>query len=375
MGPLHGIVVAEFAAIGPVPFCGQLLADLGADVVVVERVDGSQPLRNPRISGRNKRSIGVDLKHPDGVEVARRLAALSDVVLEGYRPGVMERLGLDPDAIRAVNARCVYGRMTGWGRDGPMARMAGHDINYLSMVGALASIGTREQPVPPLNLVADYGGGALYLAFGVLAALVERASSGSGQVVDVAMVDGAASLMDVFYTMDALGMHDGPRGTNFLDGGAPFYRTYPTADDRWVAVGALEPAFYDALLEGLGLDAAALPAQWDMAGWPELADAIGSVFASAPRDVWSERFTGSDACVTPVLDRSEAPHAEHNVARRTFIDLAGSPAPAPAPRFARTPSAPPELMGTSPEVTDALLERLGYDEAGRRSLRTNGRVR
>ena len=373
MGPLRGIVVVEFATIGPVPFCGQLLADLGADVVVVERVHGLQPLRDPRISSRNKRSVGIDLKHPDGVEVAGRLLALADVVLEGYRPGVMERLGLGPDEVHASNPACVYGRMTGWGRNGPMAQMAGHDINYLSMTGALASIGTPDQPIPPLNLVADYGGGALYLAVGVLAALVERTRSGEGQVVDAAMVDGAASLMDVFYTMDAIGTHGGPRGTNFLDGGAPFYRTYATADGRWVAVGALEPAFFTALLDGLGLDPADVPAQWDTATWPELSATIGSVFATATRDEWAERFAGSDACVTPVLERSEAP--THAVSRDSFVDLAGSPAPAPAPRFGRTPSGAPVPLSSSGDVTDGLLQHLGYDTARRARLREEGRVR
>jgi alpha-methylacyl-CoA racemase len=373
VGPLRGIVVVEFAAIGPVPFCGQLLADLGADVVVVERVDGSQSLRDPRISGRSKRSIGVDLKHQDGLEVVGRLVALADVVLEGYRPGVMERLGIGPEAIHATNPRCVYGRMTGWGHEGPMAQMAGHDINYLSMVGALASIGTTGQPIPPLNLVADYGGGAMYLAVGVLAALVERSASGLGQVVDAAMVDGTASLMDVFYTMDAIGMHDGPRGTNFLDGGAPFYRAYATSDGRWVAVGALEPAFFAALLDGLGLDAAEMPGQWDTVAWPELADAIGSVFATASRDEWAQRFDGTDACVTPVLERAEVP--AHPVARRSFVDLAGTPAPAPAPRFDRTPARTPVPLRRSEGITDGLLERLGYDAGARERLHQEGRVR
>lgn len=375
MGPLQGIVVVEFAAIGPVPFCGQLLADLGAEVIVVERVDGGPELRDRRISGRSRRSVAVDLKHHEGLDVATRLVASADVLLEGHRPGVMERLGLGPEDVAELNPRLVYGRMTGWGREGPMAEMAGHDINYLSVIGALAGIGTVDRPIPPLNLVADYGGGAMYLAVGVLAALVERARSGLGQVVDAAMVDGSASLMDVFFTMDATGVHAGPRGTNFLDGGAPFYRTYATADGRWVAVGALEPAFYAELLAGLDLESDELPDQWNMERWHELADVFATRFATRTRDEWAQRFAGTDACVTAVLERTEAPLDAHNEARRVFVPVGETLVPAPAPRFGRSaPSAPtpPPILGAD---TEAILARLGYDERARRRLHDHGWVR
>jgi alpha-methylacyl-CoA racemase len=376
MGPLNGITVVEFVAIGPVPFCGRLLADLGADVIVVERASPADDgVRIREMSGRSRRSIGIELKHPEGHDVARRLVSQADVLIEGFRPGVMERLGLGPDVVEELNPQLVYGRMTGWGQDGPMASLAGHDINYISMVGALDSMGTPDQPLVPLNLVADYGGGALYLAFGVLAALVERQQSGRGQVVDAAMVDGAASLMEPYFTLSAIGMHTGRRGTNLLDGGAPFYRTYRTADDKWVAVGALEPQFYALLIDGLGLDLAALPNQMDQARWPELAEIIGSVFATEDRDTWATRFAGTDACVTPVLSRDEAMNAEHNVARAVFTAASGIPGPAPAPRFSRSVAGDPRPTQPVGEDTNAILEWLGYDAATRDRLLAERRVR
>ncbi len=256
-----------------------------------------------------------------------------------------------------------------------MAQMAGHDINYISMVGALDGVGPPEQPVPPLNLVGDYGGGAMFLAFGVMAALIERGRSGEGQVVDAAMIDGAASLMEPFYTMDALGTHGGPRGTNMLDGGAPFYRTYRTADDRWVAVGALEPQFYAALLDGLDLVDADLPGQWETDRWPELAATIGERFAAGSRDDWVARFAGTDACVTPVLSRSEAPGAAHNVARLVFVDVDGMTSPAPSPRFSRTPAGRPRPTPELGADTDSVLEELGFDAAAVERLRSSGVVR
>ena len=375
MGPLAGFSVVELAATGPVPFCGQFLGDLGADVIVVERANGGELLRERDISGRSRCCIAIDLKAPSGHEVAKRLVHKTGVLIEGFRPGVMERLGLGLEICLDLNPGLIYGRMTGWGQDGPMADMAGHDINYISMVGALDSIGPPGQPIPLLNLVADYGGGALYLAFGVLAALVERQQSGRGQVIDTAMIDGAASLMRAFFTASALGTDVGPRGTNMLDGGASFYRTYLTGDKKWMAVGALEPQFFAALLDGLGLDPSDVRQQWDRDDWPHVADAIGAVFSTADRDTWTERFHQTDACVTPVLSREEVVTAAHGLSRELFTDASGLLGPAPAQRFSRTKLDPPRPTGAIGADTDQILEQLGYDAADRKVLRTTGVVR
>jgi len=377
MGPLQGIRVVELAGIGPGPFCAMLLADLGADVIRVDRPRGAGGLPDPvaATAGRGRRSIVVDLKHPAGAGVVLDLVAGADVLIEGFRPGVAERLGLGPEVCLDRNPRLVYGRMTGWGRTGPYAAMAGHDIDYIALAGALHAIGTEESPVPPLNLVGDYGGGALYLAVGILAALVERQQSGRGQVVDAAMVDGAASLMTVFYELHAAGLWRDAREVNLLDGGAPFYRTYRTADDRYVAVGALEPAFYQELVTGLGLDGEELPAQMDQRRWPELRERFAAAFRERSRDEWERIFAGTDACVAPVLSLDEAPAHPHNVARGTFVTTPDGPVPAPAPRFDRSPAAIPEGGAPVPGAsTDDLLREAGYDEAQIAELRRDGVV-
>jgi alpha-methylacyl-CoA racemase len=336
VGPLHGVKVLEIASLAPAPFGCMILADLGAEVLRVDRAGGGglgPPL------GRSRRSVVVDLKHPDGPAAVMRLVENADVLVEGFRPGVAERIGIGPDACQARNPRLVYGRMTGWGQDGPLAPRAGHDINYIAVAGALEPIGRPgERPVPPLNLVGDFGGGGMLLALGVLAALYERERSGAGQVVDAAMVDGAALLTTFLHGMRASGLWSEPRGENLLDGGAPFYDTYATAGGGYVAVGAIEPQFYAALLAGLGLDGADLPGQLDRAGWPVLRDRFAAAFATRTRDEWAAAFAGTDACVTPVLSPSEAPTHPHNAARGVFVEVDGVIQPAPAPRFGRTPA-------------------------------------
>lgn len=377
-GPLRGVRVVELASIGPVPFCGMALSDLGADVIRVDRpaevagADPEQSGRNPLDRGR--RSIGVDLKHPDGVEVVYRLAERADVLVEGYRPGVAERLGLGPDDVRARNPRLVYGRMTGWGRSGPLADRAGHDIDYIAVAGALSAFGHRGgPPVPPINVVGDFGGGGLLLAFGIVAALVERASSGTGQVVDAAMVDGTAMLLAPFYAARQIGFWTDERGTNELDGGRPWYRTYECADGGWVAVGAIEPQFYAELLDGLGLDAAAVPDRNDAAQHAALHELFEATFRTRTRDEWAEHFAGRDACVAPVLTLAEAPNHAHNVARETFVDVDGIVEHAPAPRFDRTPgSVGPRCYAG--QQTDEILTELGFDRARIESLRADGAV-
>jgi alpha-methylacyl-CoA racemase len=340
MGPLDGVRVLEIASLAPAPFGCMVLADLGAEVLCVDRAAGGvrrgQPLGAPL--GRGRRSVAVDLKHPDGPAAVLRLVESADVLVEGFRPGVTERLGIGPEACQARNPRLVYARMTGWGQDGPLAQRAGHDINYIAVAGALEPIGRPgEPPVPPLNLVGDFGGGGMLLALGVVAALFERERSGAGQVVDVAMVDGAALLTGFVHGMRAAGMWSDRRGENLLDGSAPFYDTYETADGRYVAVGAIEPAFYAALLAGLGLDGEDLPGQLDRDGWPAVRARFAAVFAGRTRDEWAAHFAGTDACVTPVLAPGEAPGHPHNTARGTFFTADGAVQPAPAPRFSRTP--------------------------------------
>ncbi|MFM1987145.1 MAG: hypothetical protein RJA99_102 [Pseudomonadota bacterium] len=367
MGPLHGVRVLEFEAIGPGPFCGMMLADLGADVLRVDRpADARAGLGRDRwydLMHRGRRSVTLDLKSPEGVEAACRLADRADALVEGFRPGVMERLGLGPDVLLARNPRLVYGRMTGWGQDGPLAPRAGHDIDYIALTGALHAIGRAgEAPVPPLNLVGDFGGGGMLLAFGIACGLVEAQRSGRGQVVDAAMVDGASSLATMFHGMMAAGRWDGTaRGVNALDGGAPWYDTYETRDGRHVAVGAIEPQFYALLLKGLGLEGGSLPAQHDRSGWPVLRARFAEVFRTRTRDEWAAVFEGVDACVAPVLDFTEARAHPHNVARGTFVEVAGLAQPAPAPRFSRTPGA---IRGAPPERGQggrAALADWGFD--------------
>lgn len=358
-GPLAGTRVIELAAIGPVPFCGMLLADMGADVIRVDRPDAANSLGDlADVCGRGKRSISVDLKSRRGVEILTRLAATADILIEGFRPGVLERLGIGPGDLAAANPALVIGRMTGWGQEGPMSQMAGHDINYIGLVGALHAIGD-EAPVVPLNLIGDYGGGAMYLLAGVLAALHERAASGIGQVVEAAMIDGAASLMTPTYQLAASGNWQDARHSNLLDGAAPFYRTYETADGGFMAVGALEPRFFARFVELLGLDRADMPPQMDPTGWGQLAREIATIFLSESRKHWESVFDGEDACVTAVLSLEEAPHHAHNQARNTFMTTIETAQPSPAPRFSRTASDVKRDAPVSGADTAELLAELG----------------
>ncbi|MFV0495591.1 CaiB/BaiF CoA transferase family protein [Mycobacterium sp.] len=336
-GPLHGLRVVELAGIGPGPHAAMILGDLGADVVRVERRSSSPRGVITDSMSRNRRLVEVDLKSDEGRGEVLRLVAKADVLIEGYRPGVTERLGLGPDDCAKVNDRLIYARMTGWGQTGPRSQQAGHDINYISLNGILHSIGRAgERPVPPLNLVGDFGGGSMFLLLGILSALFERQSSGKGQVVDAAMVDGSSVLVQMMWQMRTSGMWTDTRGTNLLDGGAPYYDTYECADGRYVAVGAIEPQFYAAMLAGLGLDPASLPAQNDVVRWPELRDTLAETIAGHDRDHWAEVFAGSDACVTPILAFGEVQTEPHIVERDTFYEVNGGLQPMPAPRFSRT---------------------------------------
>ncbi len=366
MGPLAGIRVIEIAGIGPAPYSAMVLADLGATVIRVDRPGGSDlgvPIPpSLELLNRGRPSIAIDLKKPGAAEIVLRLLDDADGLIEGMRPGVMERLGLGPDVCLARNPRLAYGRVTGWGQDGPRAATAGHDINYIAVAGALSGIGRPgASPVPPLNLIGDYGGGAMYLAVGMLAAILSAKATGVGQVVDTAMVDGAAQLMTMFHALAAAGQWPGARGENLLDGGAPFYDTYETSDGGYVAVGAIEAKFYALLLEGLGLDPAALPDQYDRAAWPALRARFAAAFRSRTRDEWAALFAESDACVTPVLERTEVAEDPHLAARAAMIDIAGIRQPAPAPRFSTTPAATPSPPVAPGASTRDVLGEAGFD--------------
>jgi len=346
-GPLSTLKVLEFAGIGPGPFCGMLLSDLGADVVRIDR-KGAGRGGKADVTARGRRSIAMDLKSPAAVEACLKLMERSDAVFEGFRPGVMERLGLGPEVALARNPRLVYGRMTGWGQTGPYAKAAGHDMNYIAISGALSAIGTADKPIPPLNLVGDFGGGALYLAFGLLAGVVHARETGEGQVIDCAMSDGAASLMAMFYGFKAAGAWTSRRRDNLLDGGAHFYDTYQCADGAWISIASIEPQFYALLLEKTGITDPEFAAQMDRGRWPELKARLAEVIAARPRDAWIKLMEGTDVCFAPVLDLDEAPRHPHNQARGTFVDIDGVTQPAPAPRFSKTPGAiagPPPGIG------------------------------
>jgi alpha-methylacyl-CoA racemase len=376
-GPLEGVRIVELAGIGPGPYACMLLADAGADVLRIDRGPAEAPGEQPSwdLLNRGRPSVSVDLKHPDGVAVVLDLVAQADALVEGWRPGVAERLGLGPEPCLARNPRLVYGRMTGWGQDGPLAARAGHDIDYIALAGALWPIGRAgERPVPPLNLVGDFGGGGMLMAFGICAALLEAGRSGRGQVVDAAMVDGAASLMTMTHAFAVGGLWERQRGVNILDTGAPFYDVYETADGRYVAVGAIEPQFYRALLDGLGLDPAELPGQMDREHWPEMKERFAAIFATRTRDEWATHFADTDACVAPVLDPWEAPSHPHNRARGTFVTVAGVEQPGPVPRFERTPGAvarPPSRRGAD---TDTALAAWGVSPDRIVELRESGAV-
>ena len=377
-GPLSGLRVLEIAAIGPVPFAGMLLSDLGADVVRVDRTrpDPASTWTDPRLDvlGRGRRSIAVDLKSERGVEVVLRLAEDADVLLEGFRPGVAERLGIGPQACMLRNARLVYGRMTGWGQQGPLAHAAGHDINYVALTGALHAIGTSDAPLPPLNLVGDFGGGALYLVMGVLASLLERARSGKGDIVDAAMVDGAASLMSIFYVMQQIGFWQDRRGANFLDGGAPFYGTYETSDGKFVAVGAIEPQFWAELLARLGIEASSLGFQHDRDAWPAMRAAVAAAFRTRTREEWCELLEGSDACFAPVLSIGEAARHPHMMARGTFVEADGVVRPGPAPRFERSRVDATAVAPVLGAHTREVLAAAGYAPGQIESLLASGTI-
>jgi alpha-methylacyl-CoA racemase len=372
MGPLEGIRVLELASIGPGPFCAMLLADLGAEVLAVDRPAPDQA-GQPALFGRGRRRVAVDLKHPDGPGLVLDLVAAADALVEGFRPGVAERLGIGPEACLDRNPRLVYGRVTGWGQDGPLARSAGHDIDYIAVAGALHPVGAAGgPPVPPLNLVGDFGGGGMLLALGVVAALLEAARSGQGQVVDAAMVDGAALLTTQLHELLAAGLWTDRRSANLLDGAAPFYTVYETADGRHLAVGALEPRFYAELLERVGLAAEDLPPQLDRAGWPLLRERLAARFRTRTRDEWCRLLEGTDACVAPVLSLLEAPSHPHNQARATFMEVGGVTQPAPAPRFSRTPCSTPTPPPAPGEGDDQVLVAWGVTPERAAHLRTAG---
>ena len=359
-GPLSGVKIIEFAGIGPGPFCAMLLSDMGADVVRIDRKGGRGGSKFD-ITSRGRRSVALDLKKPEAVEACLKLVETADIVQEGFRPGVMERLGLGPDVCLARNPKLVYGRMTGWGQTGPMAQAAGHDINYISLTGALHGIGRQgEKPVTPLNLVGDFGGGALYLAMGMLAALFEAQRSGKGQVVDAAMTDGSASLMTMFFGFTASGMWKEARGTNLLDGGAHFYDTYETSDGKWISIGSIEPQFYALLREKAGLTDEIYDHQMDQGKWPEMKDKLTALFKSKTRDDWCAIMEGTDICFAPVLSIGEAKDHPHNAARETIVEIDGVAQPNVAPRFSGTPSA---IQGPAPAVggdTQSALTDWGF---------------
>ena len=378
-GPLQGMTIIELAGIGPGPFAGMLLSDMGADVIRVERsqaVVGGDPATPPKdVLTRGRRSIGVDLKNPDGVETVLRLIEKADALFEGFRPGVTERLGLGPDVCLARNPKLVYGRMTGWGQEGPYAQAAGHDINYIALAGALEPIGRRgEAPVPPLNLVGDFGGGGMFLAFGIVCALLEAQKSGKGQVVDTAMVDGAAVLMSMFHSMAAMGVW-GERGTNLLDTGAHFYDVYECSDGKYISLGSIEPQFYAELRRLAGLTGDQWTKQMDRAAWPDRKAEIAAVFKAKSRDEWCALMEHTDVCFAPVLSVAEATKHPHNVYRSTFTEVGGITQPSPAPRFSRTASAiqgPPSHPGAH---TSAVLDSFGFSADEIAKLTDTGAVK
>ena len=378
-GPLEGIRIIELAGLGPAPFAGMMLSDAGADIIRIDRSDRATypPKAEPHVDlmNRGRRSVAVDLKHPDGVALVLRLVEQADGLMEGFRPGVAERLGLGPDECLARNPRLAYGRMTGWGQAGPMATTAGHDIDYIALSGALEAIGRAgERPVPPLNLVGDFGGGGMLLAYGMLAAILGARTTGKGQVIDAAMVDGAASLMTMTYTLRSAGIWTDERGTNLLDTGAHFYEVYETSDGGFLGVGAIEPQFYAELMRLLGLGDEDLGTQMDRTTWPAMKERFAAIFATRTRAEWEEVFDGSDACVAPVLSPGEAPDHPHNRFRGTFTEVAGVVQPAPAPRFLSTPGAirrPPPNPG---QHADEALADWGLSDDEVAALRSSAAI-
>lgn len=381
-GPLCGVRVIEFAGIGPAPFCAMMLSDLGADVVRIDRpappagsADSGMGGFTEGILGRGRRSIALHLKRPAAVATALDLVAGADAVVEGFRPGVMERLGVGPDVCLERNPKLVYGRLTGWGQDGPYAQAPGHDLNYIALAGALAPVGRREgPPVAALNLVGDFAGGGMLMATGILAALLEAGRSGRGQVVDAAMVDGSAYLMTMMYELLGRGAWTERRQSNPNDGAAHFYDTYETSDGEYIAIAAMEPQFYAELIEKIGLADADLPPQWDRARWPELSERLAAVFRTRTRAQWCALLEGSDTCFAPVLRMSEALTHPHNVARSTFTTVDGVAVPSPAPRFDRTPAGVARGASRTGEHTDEVLAELGTSAERIAELRESGAV-
>ena len=375
MGPLKGLKIIEMAGIGPGPFCGMVLADLGAEVIRVDRASAIGTGSKQEASNRGKKSIAVDLKSEEGAEVVLKLVETADAIFEGFRPGVMERLGLGPDVCFERNERIVFGRMTGWGQEGPLAKAAGHDINYISLTGALAAIGRPgSPPVAPLNLIGDFGGGGMLLALGLVAALLESKESKKGQVVDAAMTDGSALLMTMIYSMQSSGMWKTSMGSNLLDGGSHFYDTYECKDGKFISLGSIEPQFYALLCQIAELDESIFGEQMSRDLWPEQKEAIKKIFLDKTRDEWCELMEGTDVCFAPVLDMSEAPKHPHNIERKTFLDLEGVTQPAPAPRFSRTEpeiASSPSIVG---EHTDEVLTSIGLSDEDINTLKTSGAV-
>lgn len=377
MGPLEGVRIIELAGIGPAPFCGMLLADMGAEVVRIDRLApsglGVETPQRYDLFNRNKRSVAVDLKSAEGVATVMRLIGQADILIEGFRPGVMEKLGLGPEECRRVNRRLVFGRMTGWGQYGPLAGAAGHDLNYIALTGALAAVGPEgEAPVVPLNLIGDFGGGALYLAMGVLAAVIEARASGEGQVVDAAIIDGTASLMTMFHSFHQMGIWSTDRGVNILDGGAPFYDVYRTGDGKYVSVAAVDKKFYDELVERLGLPTGDLPAQHDRKRWPELRARFAEAIGRRARDELCRSLEGTDACFAPVLDLVECRSHPHVAARGIYVEIDGVINPAPAPRFSRTPSKIAYPASAAGADTEPVLEGWGFSAKDIERLRKAG---
>ncbi|UCF93455.1 MAG: CoA transferase [Desulfobacterales bacterium] len=371
MGPLKGVKIIEVGGIGPGPFCGMMLADMGAEVIRIER-KGQLALTDSKydILTRNRRSIAIDLKKAEGVAAVLKMVEQVDALQEGFRPGVMEKLGLGPEVCLTRNPRLVYGRMTGWGQEGPLARSAGHDINYISLSGALHTIGRAgEKPVPPLNLVGDFGGGGMLLAFGMVCGLYEASRSGEGQVVDAAMVDGSAALMALIYGLRASGQWTDERGVNLLDGGAHFYDTYATADGKYISVGSIEPQFYAHLLERAGITGHDFQNQMDRRQWPELKAQLVAIFKTKTREEWCRIMQDVDVCFAPVLSLDEAPEHPHNQARRTFVEVDGVRQPAPAPRFSRSPAEAPSPPPVPGQDTEAVLTDFGFSDRALEALK------
>lgn len=377
MGPLQGKRVIELQGIGPGPFCGMMLADMGAEVIRIDRSANVGRTANVNdILARGRKSIGVDLKNPDGVETVLKLIESADVVIEGFRPGVMERLGLGPDVCHVRNPKLVYGRMTGWGQYGEISKAAGHDINYIALSGALHAIGPSDtNPTPPLNLVGDFGGGGMLLAFGIASALVEAAQSGKGQVVDAAMTDGSAILMNAIFGIMNQGGWSHDRGTNLLDGGAHFYGTYKTADSKYVSIGSMEPQFYALLMQKTGLDRdPAFKAQMNRKEWPQLRVKLEAIIATKTRDEWDAIMYGTDICYAPVLNFEEATANKHNQDRATFVEQDGVTQAAPAPRFSRTEPQLPTSAVAPGQQTDEILNALGFSDKEIASLKSGGAI-